>query len=81
MDSMFERINESYNLRNLQEFLMDRKQTVHYGLETLSCRFPQLWSLLPENIKEVGSVTVVHVDYVNLFCRILDFFNHFCCYL
>ena len=36
MDSMFERRNESYNLRNFQEFLTERKRTVDYGLETLT---------------------------------------------
>ena len=53
MDSMFERRNEPYNLRNFQEFLTEKKGTVCYGLETLSYCSPQLWSLLPENIKEV----------------------------
>ena len=56
MSSMFERRNESYNVRNFQEFLTERKRTVHYVLETLSSRSPQLWSLLPENIKEVESL-------------------------
>ena len=36
MDSMFERRNESYNLRNFQEFLTERKRTVDCGLETLT---------------------------------------------
>ena len=47
MDSMFERRNEPYNRK---------KRTVHYGLKTLSYQSPQLWSLLPENIKEVESL-------------------------
>ena len=42
MDSMSERRNESYNLRNFQEFLTERKRTVHYGLETLCYWSPQL---------------------------------------
>ena len=42
MDSMFERRNESYKLRNFQEFLTEGKRTVHYGLETLSYWSPQL---------------------------------------
>ena len=56
MSSMFERRNESYNVRNFQEFLTERKRTVHYVLETLSSWSPQLWSLLTENIKEVESL-------------------------
>ena len=53
MDSMFERKNESYSLRNFQELLKKIKRTVHYGLDTLRYWSLQLWSLLPENIKEV----------------------------
>ena len=58
MDSMFERRNESYNLHNFQEFLTERKRTVHYDLETLSYRSQQLWSPLPENIKKVESLEI-----------------------
>ena len=42
MDSMFERRNEPYNLRNFQKFLTEKKRIVHYGLQTLSYRPPQL---------------------------------------
>ena len=54
-DSMFERRNEYYNLRNFQKCLTERKGTLHYDLETLSYLSPQLWSALLENIKEVES--------------------------
>ena len=54
-DSMFERRNEYYNLRNFQKFLTERKRTLHYDLETLSYPSPQLWFALLENIKEVES--------------------------
>ena len=68
MDSMFERRNEPYNLRNFQEFLTEEKRTVHYGLETLSYRSPQLWPLLPENIKEVDSLKVSNGEAKNRIC-------------
>ena len=42
MDSMFERRNEPYNLRNFQKFLTEKKRIVHYGLQALSYRSPQL---------------------------------------
>ena len=58
MDSMFERRNKSYNLHNFQQFFTEIKLTVHYDLETLSYWSPQLWSLLPENIKEVQSFEI-----------------------
>ena len=53
IDSVFERRNESYNLHNFQELLIEGKRTVHYSLGTRTNRSPQLWSLLLENIKEV----------------------------
>ena len=34
MDSMFERRNGSYNLRNFQEFLTERERIIHYDSET-----------------------------------------------
>ena len=39
-DSMFERRNEYYKLRNFQKFLTERKGTLHYDLETLSYLSP-----------------------------------------
>ena len=68
MDSMFERRNESYKLHNFQEFLTERKKTVHYDFETLSYRSPQLWSLLPENIKEVESLKITKRKVKNRIC-------------
>ena len=34
MDFMFEKKNNTYNLRNFQEFATKRKRTVKMGLET-----------------------------------------------
>ena len=68
MDSMFERRNEPYNLRNFQKFLTQKKRIVHYGLQALSYRSPQLWSLLPENIKEVESLEIFKREVKNWIC-------------
>ena len=51
MNFMFERRNNTHNLRNFQEFATKKKGTVKMGVETLNCRSPQLWSILPENLK------------------------------
>ena len=42
MDFIFERRNNTYNLRNYQEFPKKRKRTVKIGLKTLNYRSPQL---------------------------------------
>ena len=39
MDCMFERRNNTYNLRNFQEFAMKRKRTAKMGLKTLNYRY------------------------------------------
>ena len=49
---MLNRRNVTYNFRNLQEFLSERKKNVCYGLQTLSYLTRQLWTLLPEKIKQ-----------------------------
>ena len=56
MGFMFERRNNRYNLRNFQEFATKRKRTVKMGLETLSYRSPQLWSILTENLRQINSL-------------------------
>ena len=56
MDNMFERRNNTYNLRNFQEFATKKKRTVKIDLETLICRSPQLSSILPENLRQINSL-------------------------
>ena len=40
-----------YNLRKIQELSTSTKNTVNFGTETISYRGPQLWNLIPDNIK------------------------------
>ena len=58
MESILNKRFNTYNLRNFQEFATERKRTVWYGLETFSYRYPQLWSLLPESLKEMNSLSL-----------------------
>ena len=57
MESILNKRFNTYNLRNFQEFATERKRTVWYGLETFSYCYPQLWSLLPESLKEMNSLS------------------------
>ena len=54
MESMLNRRVSTYNLSNFQEFVTERQRTVWYDLDTLSYRYPQPWSLLPETLKETN---------------------------
>ena len=57
MNSLFAfRLNQR-NLRNIQELLTEKRNTVNYGLETVTCRVvPVLWSKLPSEYKLAGSL-------------------------
>ena len=37
------------------DFEVERKRIVYFGLKTLSYRSPQLWSLLPEHMRQINS--------------------------
>ena len=68
MESILNKRFNTYNLRNFQEFATERKRTVWYGLETLSYRYPQLWSLLPESLKEIISLSQSKRNIKHLIC-------------
>ena len=69
MDSMLNRRNVTNNIRHLQEFQSERKKTVFYGLETLSYRGPQLWTLLPEKIKQRNTINLFKSDVKQWICK------------
>ena len=50
MNIFFSRQN-IYNLRNFQELSTSTKNNLNFGTETISYRVPQLWNLIPNNIK------------------------------
>lgn len=50
IEAMFNRRNVTNNFRNVQEHQSERETTVFHGLETLSYRAPQLWTLFPKEI-------------------------------
>ena len=58
----------TFNLRNFQKFATERKRTFWYGLENLSYRYPQLWSLLPESLKEIISLSQSKRNIKHLIC-------------
>ena len=52
---MFQFRENSYNLRNFQQLASSTKKTTKLGLEAISYRGPQLWNLVPQEIKESAS--------------------------
>ena len=69
MDSMLNRRTICYNFRNLQEFQSERKRTVFYGLETISYRAPQLWTILPEEFKQRNTISLFKSDVRQWICN------------
>ena len=49
--------NISYNLRNRNPFLSRNVRSVNNGTESISFRGPQIWSIVPENIKNASSLS------------------------
>ena len=49
--------NSFYNTRNKRTFHSRHIRTFHFGSETLSHLAPKIWELVPEEIKELESVT------------------------
>ena len=69
MESILNKRFNTYNLRNFQEFAREGKRTVWYGIETFSYRCPQLWPLLPENLKEMNSLSQFKRNIKHWICR------------
>ena len=50
------RLNQ-HNLRNFQELSTEKRNTVNYGLKTVTYRASILWAKLPSEYKLAGSLT------------------------
>ena len=72
MDFVFERTNNMYGLRNVQEFVTKRKRTVNMGLQSLKLQiFVRHTNSFKLNLKKAlgnGIVLVIcagHIHYIN----------------
>ena len=63
MESILNKIFNTYNPRNFQEFATERKRTVCYDLETFNYRYPQ-----PETLKEINSLSEVKRNIKRWIC-------------
>ena len=58
MNGAFMIRNKKCNLRNFQCLYSTNKRTIKYGTETVTYRGPQIWSLVPEKIKNASSFDI-----------------------
>ena len=57
MADLFYKIDTKYSLRN-KEFAMPRFNTTTYGKHSIRYIGPKLWSLLPENVRDLPSLSL-----------------------
>ena len=82
------KVNETipYDLRMRNELYARNPKTVRYGTETISFLSPKIWSLIPQNIKDSGSLPcfkktlengnpTAHVVYAKHFCNMLVLYS------
>ena len=56
MKKIFDFRENRYSIRKFQEMRQQKVKTVRYGLETALYRAPQLWSLVPTDLKAAPNV-------------------------
>ena len=70
MNSLFTFLLNQRNLRNFQELLTEKRNTVNYGLETVTYRAPIIWAKLPSEYKLAGLLTVFKSKLKSWRCEI-----------
>ena len=58
MQELFTKQAQVYNLRNNRDWEVPYAKTVAYGIETIRYRGPNIWELLPSNIKDAKTLDV-----------------------
>ena len=56
MNDVFQSRNCNYITRNFSEFKSECVKTVHYGTETVSYLGPKIWSILPQEYKNIDNL-------------------------
>ena len=70
MNSLFPFRWDQHKLRNFQELLTEKRNTVNYGLETVTYRAPAVWAKLPSECKITGSLTAFKSKIKSWKCEI-----------
>ena len=69
MKTLYNFRQNNYNIRNFQEIENKKVRTVQYGLETVLYRGPQLWSLLPLDIKSSDNINIFKSKIKKWVCK------------
>ena len=69
METFFDFRENRYNIREFQEMRQQKVRTVRYGLETALYRAPQLWSLVPADLKSLPNVNHETIIREGITCK------------
>ena len=58
METFFFFKENRYNIRKFQKMRQQKVRTIRYGLEIALYRAPQLWSLIPVDLKSLPNVNL-----------------------
>ena len=58
MKTFFDFRENIHNIRKFQEMRQQKARTVRYGVETALYRAPQLWSLVPAELKSLPNINL-----------------------
>ena len=68
IDDMFQVRKINYDLRHFQKIANTKKNSAKMGLETISYRAPQLWNLVPTDIKDALSSSTFKKKIMSWYC-------------
>ena len=71
IDDMFQVSKINYNIRHFQKIANTKKNSLKMSLETISYCAPQLWNLVPTEIKDALSLTTFKEKAKSWYCYIL----------
>ena len=69
IDDMFQVWKTNYNLRHFQKFANTKKNSLKMGLETITYHEPQLWNLVPTEIKDASSLSIFKKKIKSWYCE------------
>ena len=56
MSDLFVTRENKYNIRNFQQLEFLHKRTAKFGTETISYSGPQIWNLIPEDLRTLATL-------------------------
>ena len=77
MNSLFTFCLNQHNLRNFQELWTEKRNTVNYGLDTVTYRTPIIWEKLPSEYKLSGFLTAFKSKINSWKCEICRLYKEY----